>query len=938
MKKHKKIKLLVLAIILFIAFTPFFSQAEGTSCPTAEWYAGEYFNLSAGTGSVWDRTYTRSGDVLTYSIKKAYLSYVKVNVNDDDVTPDENGNLTIDIGSYSSGDVIIVFDFTVAPNSGYASDCTGQIQQSFTTMGGTIDFNASEIAEANKALSDLDNDNEDPINSDFDDTTAGHIIKITDPTKLKFLAKDGNQLLCSSDKNAGKTSKHYSYTADVNTNSSWCKVTCREDVIVTLDEPVITQSGMCFSYVVDIKTKSVCKGSFLKPKPVLHAGCTAGSACSGGTDKGGPSEEFDSCINSCDGGEYTQSCINKCYTKVYEKDTSATTKSTSGNKKTTTKKTSTETKDDGVTYLNNLKASNSFVEPSKMASGKKIDLGSGLKVRCYTDEELYNMPLTAENIQAVYDSKKYLPGGTYLYGGWTPTNYYYYIAEDGTKSWINKKGGCPSNISYHYFTSYAKTATTISELNGTYVFPRTGRIHIYRPFGGTGAIRREAICSGGSCFGSVCGESCYTQSTCQGIVNGYVVTGKNVNGETKTAFSDKNIVTKEQALRNFYSEIKVWKRQKKACKAKANTCREQNSSYVIKTDETSKNTGKNLGKTYNSKQHVTPNESSANKNKNEGDFPSMIINTNGLCVTGECANNQLYCNTLDKNSNEYKAYCQDKSSCKNAQIPACKNGNTCFDYHTTLSFPKTYLNIKTGAAVTKVEPTKLPYYVAVGNAYCTSLTAKDVNTKWYDYKLDSNSTVLNYGIFNWSFDFSCFYAIKNPMTDTCDDKDNCTSKIKNNCTGSDCNNGNSNNNTNSNPLTTNAKVRSINLSNLFSDRKARFNWTNNAKNTSNPNYKVDPDTLVKAIESTGDKVFSDNKYRDYYVVLDKNAINQIRNYNKNKTYNDSSESATGGTVYGIPVYRSKFLDDLGKSVVKERGLIGCNNQTSGTTCNTEGGN
>lgn len=34
--------------------------------------------------------------------------------------------------------------------------------------------------------------------------------------------------------------------------------------------------------------------------------------------KAGPNEEFDSCVKTCDGGKYSQSCINSCYNQVYK--------------------------------------------------------------------------------------------------------------------------------------------------------------------------------------------------------------------------------------------------------------------------------------------------------------------------------------------------------------------------------------------------------------------------------------------------------------------------------------------------------------------------------------------------------------------------------------------------------------------------------------------
>ena len=33
--------------------------------------------------------------------------------------------------------------------------------------------------------------------------------------------------------------------------------------------------------------------------------------------QGGPNEDFEACINECDGGKYTPKCSNTCYEKIY---------------------------------------------------------------------------------------------------------------------------------------------------------------------------------------------------------------------------------------------------------------------------------------------------------------------------------------------------------------------------------------------------------------------------------------------------------------------------------------------------------------------------------------------------------------------------------------------------------------------------------------------
>ena len=968
MIKHKKIKLLSLIVIACIFLTPT-TKSASNPCPTAEGFVQEYLNLNGSGSTIGERAYVKNGNIITYSIKSKYIPYVTIYLGETLLTPDANGNLSINLVEADEKGGVISFNFVSAPKEeeskdtkkkgnkvegvlGSTDDCTAEFNQTFTSDGGIIEFTPEEKNDIQNSLNEIGNLQKENniITPGFDDPIGGDFIKVSNPT-------NATKLMCKYDKDSGKTVQKYTYTGQKDTGDQWCKVTCREDVVVSMDPPVITQSGMCFSYVADIKTKSVCKAEYLKPAPVLHYGCTAGSWCSGGTDKGGPNESFDSCVNSCDGGEYTQSCIDKCYTKVYGStddedtkttETKSTTKKVSSTTTDTKKDTTTEdSENEGVTYLNNLKANYQFIEPTKLASSY-IDIGGSVgKVRCYTDDELAVQGVSAED---VYNSKKYLPGGTYANGGWTPTAGYYSINQKGEKVW-HAKGGCPSKINYHYFASLGKTSLTLSELNGTFKFPRTGNIHVYAPDNAGGALRRISV-NGDA---NECQESCGTSSMCQGLVNGYNAYGTNNKGQTVQAYDkDQNIVTKEQAKMIFDAEVKKWKEDQKKCKASANDCTTLKSNYVIKTSEISKRSGKDLGEKYTSNQNGKNITASG-----DGGYTSMVINTNGRCVTGSCENSSSeYCSNLDstKNNSELVTYCNDKESCKNSGTPGCKAGNTCYDHHTTISFPKNYMNVKTGQTRVEIDKGQLPHFVALGNAYCTNLSTKEVNTAWYDYKLDdTNKTakpeeskitknitakINDYGIFKWNFDLSCFFAIKNPTTGECNGDD---------CKEKKCKDGKCDTSTDGGMETplSNAKVRAVDTTDLFPNREARFNWSSKAKNVSNKNYKIDPEALVKEIETLGDAVYDESKENqnlDYHAKLTPEKINEIRAYNKSKkTYNDTENGTgvnkiSGEKTWGVTVYRSNFLDRLqNENVLLKRGLRGCNNQSSVNTCATEEG-
>lgn len=935
----KKLSLVAVMAILLVCVisNPVWTRAE--NCVASDDFVGKYFNLVNGL------PYTEENNIITFHIKNEYAKYMEIYVNDSfsesgnehdgAVTPDANGNVTLDlVANQNAGyaDTNIRFYFTADPSlfPDTAANC-GKVFRQYTFSPGSddsTDENDEELAAMERELGTLPT-----TGPSIEDLKDSSFISVSDPTQRQSLS-------CNYGKNDGKTIKKYSYTG-VSSKTDTCTTTCREDVIVTLDPPVITQSGMCFSYVVDIKTKTVCSSNFsgTPPTKIVVKNCKHNINCSSQTDKGGPNDSFDSCVNSCDGGKYTQSCVDKCYTKVYGKTSDSTVQKT----------TKSSAKEEAITYLNNLKATNSFEEPTKLASLKTVNVGVK-SLTCYTDKYLANSTKNLNDAQLtelakkVYESKQYLPGGYYNNAGtkWISSGKFFsYDTNGGTWKW-NSNGGCASNISSHYFTSVAKTKLTIKELNGSYYYPGTSRIHRY--VAKSGYLRRSDISydGGKTWIDSNCGESCsMTKQNCPNL----------------SKKGDKQyIVTQTQANNIYKAELKAYTSAKSKCVASSNSCVTRNSNYVIKTDETSKNTGKNLGQEYKSTQNVNQ-AKTGNKSSSGGSFPSMIINTNGVCITGECENkNQEYCSNLDKNSSEYIAYCKDKESCKNSGTPACKNGNTCYDYHTTLSFPKNYINVKTGQTTTQVKKEDLPFYVAIGNSYCTSLSTKEVNVDWYNYKIDDTNTVAkpskinkynitgqinNYGVHNWNFDFSCFFAIKNPTSGDCTG-DECDGNKK--CVGENCNSNKDGEP--SDNIISNVKVRSVNLSNLFPNRNARFNWSVNAKNVNNKNYKVDPEALIKSIETTGDSVYdenNENKYLDYEINLTRSAINTIREYNKGKTYNNSDNGTgvdrlSGQGTWGVTVYQSSLLDSLGTSVVKKRGLLGCNNQTSAETCNVEGGN
>lgn len=121
---------------------------------------------------------------------------------------------------------------------------------------------------------------------------------------------------------------HTGVTLEEEQKNNYCSRTCTEIVKVEYGSPAYVEAGMCFQYRMKVSSIVQCKydGSNLK-KPKDHfticrpeAFCFHGSykaVGKGSTTQAGPSEDYEACINKCDGGKYTKECSNVCYNIVY---------------------------------------------------------------------------------------------------------------------------------------------------------------------------------------------------------------------------------------------------------------------------------------------------------------------------------------------------------------------------------------------------------------------------------------------------------------------------------------------------------------------------------------------------------------------------------------------------------------------------------------------
>ena len=719
------------------------------------------------------------------------------------------------------------------------------------------------------------------------DLSQSHSSNITIDNSYEEVADTDlhKNLTCDAFSNNNYQTPHKYYHVETETQGD-CEVTCKEEIEVNFSDPVATQAGLCFQYLIEIKSKVVCDANYTAPVPERKEVCFPTPYCTSGTwsgQVGGPNEDFDQCVNSCDGGEYTQKCIDKCYSKVYEGKGSA-------------KKTDTITHEDyiGITPLDEF--NDSFYEVTKMA---------------------LSCPGTG-NAEALYNYMQENPGGKYTGGTWDS----------------DYPSGSICSAGPYYFRTLAQTRTTI----GLYTkqISYSGVYGGYVP-DGNGILRENY-------GGNYCDDSCSWVGTC----------------------GSDTVLTKVQADKQYEQDMAKYEAAKAACEQKAATCTNERTDYEIVVDnpDTNPNNG-NDKETFNSYQNL-------NSNKVQGSFPDMVTLTSGECE----GNNDGW---------HYHNIITFPGTWINN-----KTGQTVHSMEPGYEDFYTYVGNEYCTKLNSVPINTAWYDWKVNhNGDPSALTDAEKSEIKANLEMNIHGSIENYGYFGWDFDISCFYAIGEPETScspsdpnypNCDDPDP-------NCKPTDpkypnCNDGG---NKDTDPGVPESPVdsydfRPVALDNLFpnsttptsssekdiqasnlinkveslrnnsattvadAEREIGFNWTCAATNLENPDYIVQPVTVLNQIQALGDSIYDGDEYLDYHIRLTPETMNKIRKYNDQydsyaePTSNNSNEVLNAGAnkTAGITVYRSYLLHKVlnkGTELVKS-GLIGCNNEDNGSCPNT----
>lgn len=107
---------------------------------------------------------------------------------------------------------------------------------------------------------------------------------------------------------------------------------CVESYYVDAGFPSLVKPGVGVEYSNGVEIKKSCsifQISQVVKKPQCQTNISSALCLASTTDQtwtggsnGGPTDNFDKCVTNCDGGKYTQSCINSCYKSTYNDERS----------------------------------------------------------------------------------------------------------------------------------------------------------------------------------------------------------------------------------------------------------------------------------------------------------------------------------------------------------------------------------------------------------------------------------------------------------------------------------------------------------------------------------------------------------------------------------------------------------------------------------------
>lgn len=730
-------------------------------------------------------------------------------------------------------------------------------------------------------------------------------------------------------------SANYQYGTQGKRSSHVCSVTCREHLIVKFGPPKAIIAGQCFTYEVEIESKVECISNLDVsgvPNANEYTPAIVVPKCSNSStygDQAGPNDDFDNCVKSCDDGQYTQKCINKCYKEVY-KNSNNDKVAFEAYKKTTLDMS--KMSGSKSTQVSNTCPAGTIASVRKDSNGKPLNEDKG-NVESIV-KAVYNMMWQQNTGNYSENNSKivYTPG---LLGGGQPCKWYDY--------------------SYYYFYDLPMAYKTVCNDYG------------YNWDGNNPLQCQNANYSKKDCSAT---KKCY-----RGKIGGAGYLGVNGFKERETCDEsctwikfNNNEINRFAAETQYITDLKEFVSQAVGCVNKASAeCKKNNSKYqmTVNYDQKEDKQTCTLGDdNSNCKTWTAEGNKTGNSVITKDD--SILISNGGSCMSGD--DTWMYHDILTfpgswiNNKNGKVVY--EKPNNENWYTQ--KEGNYCTPLNAkgvNAPYWRWYQNTKSG----------------VTNKTFDSWARKsDIN----EIKYNILSSIAKFGHYNWTFNVGCFYAIDSdtPTTECTNQSDcppttKCDDKVCPSCTNSHCPNdgtptnkfndytsksitssdmfpsksSNKTSSTNASKLSYVEKLAGTNSTASSSAGRAKgFNWSVESTNLAIEGYPVTPSALVNKIENT--ELYSEDEV-DYDITLTTANIRKIRSESGEDNYYTSYSDGTYTTVTGknypeskydstntpsYTYYMSKFLRDSSyvstRRTIPSKNGLPCNNLKSSNSC------
>ncbi|MDD5888689.1 MAG: hypothetical protein PUC82_04295 [bacterium] len=658
-----------------------------------------------------------------------------------------------------------------------------------------------------------------------------------------------------------------------------CSQTCEETITVTYGPPVASKAGLCFEYKVKVESKVNCESKFTAeiPQPEDYEICTPTGACNGGTyhSASGPNDDFDSCINSCDNGEYTQSCINKCYTEVYGSTTTTTTTLP-------------------VNYVDG-------------ATAKQINRPKDYKYNSANIESL------EKNQAELYNYYKNVitsgpdaigPGKTYsaeeLKTALTEIGTGYYDVQSGNIVWNSGEKRYWERPGRYYtlnITNYTLSRLQDAErCNDSFMIggKKQCGISLIDTGAANGLLRNNAGTS-------YCTAGCAWYGCTKAKSNGYYKNGK------ATEATNRQFLNSADAIEVYKLEFDIYKAAAADCKAKA-TCSTKTAEYTIKVN----------------------NKLNSESKDNWIEYSTSITNGNlsGTTITTKNGSNGLGSTSivLDR-SGCYQSVDQFEDSTTSNYMTEWSFPGTWINNKTgKISYQPNSDNntwhLKKEKFCTNLDSRY------VNTSWWTQRVLKPKENVTSQATIDEyniEAMTKNFGHFSWDFKIKCFYALyDSPIPNDDDDKEEETAPLSYNLRTVDL--GDMFPNNQDETATTNPEE---------TGRTPGYNWTDEATNIKNKDYEVTPGALYSVIQARADEIYDADKtenYLDYEFYLSPSDLSKIRAYSKDAGNNYNKFLGEIRVENGIAYYASALFRNVSNAKTSNKidarklGVLGVNNQ------------